>query len=104
MLDSVGPLDTLEEGFPDRKTQIQTDKCLTARGKLLLSEMKCTGLVYYPIKYVESPKYTCDVIYEKSRIRETPTLSTDADSRTDTNLKRKRLGFFFYSSPPPRGF
>ena len=27
---------------------------------------------------------------EKSRIRETPSLSTDADSRTDTNLKRKR--------------
>ena len=27
---------------------------------------------------------------EKSRIRETPTLSTDADSRTDTNLKRLR--------------
>ena len=25
---------------------------------------------------------------KKSRIRETPTLSTDADSRTDTNLKR----------------
>ena len=27
---------------------------------------------------------------EKSTIRETPTLSTDADSRTDTNLKRLR--------------
>ena len=27
---------------------------------------------------------------EKSRIRETPTLSTDGDSRTDTNLKRLR--------------
>ena len=27
---------------------------------------------------------------EKSRIRETPTLSTDADSRKDTNLKRLR--------------
>ena len=27
---------------------------------------------------------------EKFRIRETPTLSTDADSRTDTNLKRLR--------------
>ena len=27
-------------------------------------------------------------IEEKSRIRETPTLSTDADSRTNTNLKR----------------
>ena len=27
---------------------------------------------------------------EKYRIRETPTLSTDADSRTDTNLKRLR--------------
>ena len=26
------------------------------------------------------------VSVEKSRIRETPTLSTDADSRTDTNL------------------
>ena len=29
-------------------------------------------------------------LLEKSRIRETPTLSTDADSRTDTNLKRLR--------------
>ena len=27
---------------------------------------------------------------KKSRIRETPTLSTDAESRTDTNLKRLR--------------
>ena len=27
---------------------------------------------------------------KKSRIRETPTLSTDADSRADTNLKRLR--------------
>ena len=27
---------------------------------------------------------------KKSRIRETPTLLTDADSGTDTNLKRKR--------------
>ena len=30
---------------------------------------------------------------KKSRIRETPTLSTDADSRTNTNLKR--LVYFF---------
>ena len=29
-------------------------------------------------------------IQKKSRIRETPTLWTDADSGTDTNLKRKR--------------
>ena len=35
-------------------------------------------------------------IKKKSRIRETPTLSTDADSRTDTNLKRLRdLSIFF---------
>ena len=27
---------------------------------------------------------------KKSHIRETPTFSTDADSRTDTNLKRLR--------------
>ena len=33
--------------------------------------------------------------YKKSRIRETPTLSTDADSRTDTNLKRLHDFFFF---------
>ena len=32
---------------------------------------------------------------QKSRMRETPTLSTDADSRTDTNLKRLRDFFFF---------
>ena len=36
---------------------------------------------------------------KKSRIQETPTLLTDADSRTDTNLKRKRLSFFFLSLP-----
>ena len=36
---------------------------------------------------------------KKSRIRETPTLSTNADSRSDTNLKRKRLSFFFLSLP-----
>ena len=29
---------------------------------------------------------------KKSRIRETPTLSTDADRRTDKNLKRKEIG------------
>ena len=29
-----------------------------------------------------------DTLNKKSRIRETPTLSTDADSRTNTNLKR----------------
>ena len=33
---------------------------------------------------------------KKSRIRETPTLSTDADSRTDTNLKRLREFFFLF--------
>ena len=32
--------------------------------------------------------------YKKSRIRETPTLWTDAASRTDTNLKRLRDIFF----------
>ena len=45
---------------------------------------------------------------KKSRIRGTPTLSTDADSRTDTNLKRLRdlsnffLSFFspFFFTPP----
>ena len=37
---------------------------------------------------------------KKSRVRETPTLSTDADSRTDTNLMRKRLRFFFFLSLP----
>ena len=29
-------------------------------------------------------------VIQKFRIRETPTLSTDADSRTDTNLKGKQ--------------
>ena len=33
---------------------------------------------------------TKHLVKKKSRIRETPTLSTDADSRTDTNLKRLR--------------
>ena len=52
----------------------------------------------------------------KSRIRETPTLSTDADSRTNTNLKRlvdffsffkgwlekkNSLPLFFPPPPPP---
>ena len=36
-------------------------------------------------------------LVKKSRIRETPTLSTDADSRTDTNLKRlSDLSHFFF--------
>ena len=35
-------------------------------------------------------------VKKKSRIRETPTLSTDADSRTDTNLKRVIDFFFFF--------
>ena len=30
------------------------------------------------------------LLVKKSRIRETPTLLTDKDSRTDTNLKRSR--------------
>ena len=41
---------------------------------------------------------TPQIIYfnKKSRIREISTLSTDADSRTDTNLKRLRdLSYFF---------
>ena len=47
---------------------------------------------------------------KKSRIRETPTLSTNANSRTDTNLKRLRdLSSLFFNcgqkiwgeSPPP---
>ena len=33
------------------------------------------------------------VIYRKSRIRETPTLLTDADSRTDTILEKLRNFF-----------
>ena len=34
------------------------------------------------------------VPFKKSRIRDTPTLSTDAESRTDT-IFEKLLGFFF---------
>ena len=40
---------------------------------------------------------------KKSSIRETPTLSTDADSRTDTNLKRFHdLSFFYHGLLPER--
>ena len=35
-----------------------------------------------------APFVQTKTVKKKSRIRETPTLSTDADSRTDTNLKR----------------
>ena len=45
-----------------------------------------------------SENYTIHLVLikKKSRIRETPTLSSDADSRTDTNLKRLRdLSIFF---------
>ena len=35
----------------------------------------------------------------KSRIRETPTLWTDADSRTDTNLKRLHALSHFLTDP-----
>ena len=37
-----------------------------------------------------STKNEDKILAVKSRIRETPTLSTDADSRTNTNLKRLR--------------
>ena len=39
-----------------------------------------------------------EYILKKSRIRETTTLSTDADSRTNTNLKRLRdLSIILYT-------
>ena len=38
-----------------------------------------------------------ETVKKKSRIRETPTLSTDADSRTNTNLKRLVYLFIFFS-------
>ena len=41
---------------------------------------KCPGLQYFDFKILY-------LILKKSRIRETPTLSTDADSRTDTILE-----------------
>ena len=49
---------------------------------------------FYSKKYLFAQKTTCT---KKSRIRETQTLSTDADSRTNTNLKRLRdLSNFFF--------
>ena len=39
---------------------------------------------------MRSHHLSLEINQKKSRIRETPTLSTDADSRTDTNLKRLR--------------
>ena len=46
-------------------------------------------LYYNPHINLKNYKYS-KIQKKKSRIRETPTLSTDADSRTDTNLKRLR--------------
>ena len=40
------------------------------------------------IEHTAPPYVIEEKFKKKSRIRETPTLSTDADSRTDTNLKR----------------
>ena len=40
--------------------------------------------------FIQSWYWNSNTTNKKSRIRETPTLSTDADSRTDTNLKRKQ--------------
>ena len=60
---------------------------------LLARGNKAGGLAntdeYYPssITHVDNVK--------KSRIRKTPTLSTDADIRTNTNLKRL-VDFFFF--------
>ena len=67
---------------------------------------KCSDNIYYRSKdltddgydlmerlnvfYSKKKKLENDIKKEKSRIRETPTLSTDADSRTDTNMKRLR--------------
>ena len=41
-------------------------------------------------KYIFFNKDIVELYLKKPRIRETPTLSTDADSRTNTNLKRLR--------------
>ena len=49
--------------------------------------------MHYGVEMGQVAQVFCYVIEtgkKKSRIRETPTLSTDADSRTDTNLKRLR--------------
>ena len=50
----------------------------------------CGFMSWYAEVYYFLYIYFFLLIYKKSRIRETPTLSTNADSRTDTNLKRLR--------------
>ena len=51
-----------------------------------------TFFQYLQVKFYCQKQCLC----KKSRILETPTLSTDADSRTDTNLKRLRDYFFYF--------
>ena len=56
-----------------------------------MSKMKISGFWrFYPFKSHCKLKTCCPqpISFRKSRLRETPTLSTDADSRTNTNLKR----------------
>ena len=55
------------------------------RLKLILVGLHCPMKYYFPT-LAHWPLYE----HKKSRIRETPTLSTDAASRTNTNLKRLR--------------
>ena len=63
--------------------QISKDNTKSAlKGKNVINVNKISEILTKAVKV--------RLITKKSRIRETPTLSTDADSRTDTNLKKLR--------------
>ena len=57
---------------------------------LLMCEVSCTNSKTDLRKDPKNKTNKKIIAMTKSRIRETPTLSNDADSRTDTNLKRLR--------------
>ena len=63
--------------------QISKDNTKSAlKGKNVITVNKISEILTKAVKV--------RLITKKSRIRETPTLSTNADSRTDTNLKKLR--------------
>ena len=66
-------------------------ECICTKLALHGSKNECprTDTVFLPISEVCDDTVPLSAT-EKSRIRETPTLSTAADSKTDTNLKRLR--------------
>ena len=68
------------------------NKCASKSSKNILSKNILVKRVckFCCLAFFHKKKFQGKRVRKKSRIRETPTLSTNADSRTNTNLKRLR--------------